>query len=105
MIKFMVMLHKPQNLEAFENAYQDFLALAERMPHLRRRQAVLTIGSPQPHVPYYRILELYFDSMPQLQESLLSDVGQEAGNELGRFTDGFDILYAEVYEEATQDQP
>jgi hypothetical protein len=41
-----------------------------------------------------------------MREALLSQAGQEAGNELGRFQNGlFDVYFAEVYEEAGGSTP
>lgn len=101
MIKFMVMFRAPSDMQRFENAYNDFLALVERMPDIRRRQVIHTLGSPLGAAPYHRILEIYFDTQAQLQASLQSAAGQEAGGELNRFEAGsFDVMFAEVYEES-----
>ena len=47
MIKFMILFGPPEDAERFENVYQDFLALVERMPNILRRQVVHVTGSPQ----------------------------------------------------------
>lgn len=100
MIKFMVMFRPPDKTERFEIIYQDFLALVERIPHIRRRQVVHVTGSPGGAAEYYRILEIYFDSLEIQNEALMSDAGQEAGAELYRLPkDSFELLYADVYEE------
>lgn len=100
MIKFVVMFKQAPQTEAFENAYNDFLALVERMPDIQRRQAIHVFGSPQGDPPYQRGLEIYFTTQEALQASLMSKEGQEAGNELGRFVEGsFDVYFAEVFEE------
>ena len=96
----MILFHQPANLDSFENIYQDFLALVERMPNILRRQVVHITGSPQGTPPYYRILELYFESAETQQEALMSPIGQEAGKELGRLPGGaVTMLFADVYEE------
>lgn len=101
MIKFIVMFNHPEDMDKFENAYNDFLALVERMPDIQRRQVVHVTGSPMGEAPYYRIMEIYFDSEEQMRESLTSKPGQEAGLELARLGEGaFQMMYAEVYEEA-----
>jgi uncharacterized protein (TIGR02118 family) len=101
MIKFVVNFRHPSNLEKFDNTYNDFLALIERMPLIQRRQAIHVTGSPQGKAPYHRALEIYFETEAALRESLLSTQGQEAGNELGKFEQGsFDVYFAEVFEEA-----
>ena len=101
MVKFVVTFHKPTNLAVFENAYNDFLALIERMPDISRRQVVSVLGSPVGEAPYYRILEVYYESVEKLEASLKSKAGQEAGGELGRrFPAGqYQAFFAEVYEE------
>ncbi len=102
MIKFVVAFQKPQNLNNFERAYNDFLALIERMPDIKRRQVVNVLGSPVGEAPYYRLLEVYFESSERLEASLRSKAGQEAGSELGRrFSAGtYQTFFADVYEEA-----
>ncbi|MCY3866210.1 MAG: EthD family reductase [Chloroflexi bacterium] len=101
MIKFMILFGPPEETERFENVYQDFLALVERMPNILRRQVVHVTGSPQGAPAIYRILELYFESIQTQTEALMSDAGQEAGQELHRLpTDSFQLLFTDVYEEA-----
>ena len=106
MIKFMILFGPPEDAERFENVYQDFLALVERMPQILRRQVVHVTGSPQGAPAIYRILELYFESTETQNEALMSDAGQEAGQELHRLpTDSFQLLFADVYEEAGGSTP
>lgn len=102
MVKFIITFSTPANIGVFEGAYNDLLALVERMPHIERRQVVNVLGSPLGEAPYYRILEIYFESVEQMEASLRSKAGQETGGELGRrFPAGkFAAFYAEVFEEA-----
>ena len=100
MVKFMILFRDPIDLDAFENRYNDFLALVERIPDIERRQVINVIGSSQGKAPYYRILEIYFATQDQMQAALLTRSGQEAGMELGKFPRGsFDTMLADVYEE------
>lgn len=100
MIKFMILFDQPEDPENFENVYQDFLALVERMPHILRRQVVHITGSPQGTPTLYRILELYFESADAQQDALMSAIGQEAGKELSRLPQvAVQLLFADVYEE------
>lgn len=99
MVKFVIAFRQPQDAAAFEDRYQNFLALAERMPSLQRRQVVHLLGSPQGYAPYERLLELYFSNLDVLQAALLSPIGQEAGAELAKFpASSADLWYGEVYE-------
>lgn len=106
MIKFIILFEQPVDADEFEKVYQDFLALVERMPNIRRRQVVHITGSPQGTAQYLRILELYFESQQLMQEALMTPVGQEAGNELRRLpSDSFKLLFADVYEEEGGETP
>jgi len=100
MLKFVIVFQGDIQQPSFENAYNDFLALAERMPGIRRRQVVHALGSPQGVPPLSRQLELYFDSQAAMQAALMSPQGQEAGAELNRFPAGsVATWYGEVYED------
>jgi uncharacterized protein (TIGR02118 family) len=100
MIKFMVQFSKPADGARFEDRYNNFLALVERMPSVTRRQVVHVLGSPLGETPLYRILEVYFDDLQAMEASLRSPAGQEAGRELNLFPrTEFSMIYAEVYEE------
>jgi uncharacterized protein (TIGR02118 family) len=102
MMKFMVLFRPAPAQDVFENAYNDFLALIERMPGVQRRQVVHVVASPTGGRPYERILEIYFPDRAALEQSLLSPAGQEAGQELNRRfpRDSFVILISEVFEES-----
>ena len=100
LIKFMVMFRQPENIDEFENVYNDFLALMERIPDVKRRQVIDVLGSPSGKSPYYRILEVYFENREAMDAALLSERGQEAGKELARFgSDTIEIIFANTYEE------
>lgn len=97
----MMIFHQPTDLAAFENSYNDLLALVERMPNIQRRQVINVVGSPLGQSPYYRILEVYFTDMKQMQDALISRQGQEAGGQLQTFPVGtFEMVFADVYEAA-----
>ncbi len=100
MIKFMILFGPPEDAERFENVYQDFLALIERLPNIRRRQVAHVTGSPQGAPKVHRILEIYFESTDAQTEALMSPAGQEAGKELSRLPkDSYQLLLTDVYEE------
>lgn len=106
MVKFIIVFRQPKDLVKFEDGYNNFLALIERMPHVQRRQVVNVLGSPVGTAAFYRILEVYYDDYPTLQQSLRSQAGQEAGAELAKFTGkDSDMIFAEVYEEAGGSTP
>lgn len=107
MIKFVILFHNPADPSSFEDAYNDFLALVERMPHIQRRQVNSILGSPLGETTLYRALEVYFDDNAQMSEALNSPPGQAAGSIImSRFPAGsFEFYFAEVYEEAGAQTP
>lgn len=101
MVKLVVQFMRPHDPEQFDNIYNDFLALVERMPLITRRQAITVLGSPFGEARVHRVLEVYFEDFAQMNEALRSPAGQEAGGELRRLAPSdFDIFFADVYEEA-----
>ena len=100
MVKFMILFLKPADPTRFEDRYNNFLALVERMPAIRRRQVIHVLGSPLGETPMYRILEVYFEDYPAMEAALRSPAGQEAGRELNLIPrEEFSMLFAEVFEE------
>ncbi|MFN8451634.1 MAG: EthD family reductase [Anaerolineae bacterium] len=102
MVKFVILFHKPDDLDQFENSYNHFLMLIETMPLVKRRQVNSVLGSPLGGTDLYRSLEVYFDDYAELDQALKSPAGQEAGGELVRRfpSTAFQMYFAEVYEEA-----
>ncbi len=106
MVKFMILFARPDDAEAFENTYNDFFALVERMPNITRRQVIDVLGSPIGETHLFRILEVYFEDQATMEAALRSRAGQEAGNELRRFAPGsFEMVFADIYEEEGGGQP
>jgi uncharacterized protein (TIGR02118 family) len=106
MVKFMVLFARPDDQDEFENIYNDFFALVERMPDITRRQVIDILGSPVGETRLFRILEVYFEDRETMETALRSKAGQEAGGELSRFQPGsFEMVFADVYEEAGGGQP
>lgn len=101
MYKFMMLFNHPADSEAFENSYNDLLALVERMPDIQRRQVINVMGSPIGQSAIYRILEVYFQDRQTMEAALMTPAGQEAGGQISTFPAGsFEMIFAEVYEEA-----
>lgn len=107
MVKFVILFHKPDDLETFENGYNDFLAAVEQMSQITRRQVNTILSSPMGETRFYRVLEIYFDDYEIMDQALKSSVGQKAGLELmrGFEQDSFETYFAEVYEEAGAQTP
>jgi uncharacterized protein (TIGR02118 family) len=78
-VKVVVIYPRPQDEQAFEKAY-----LEEHVPMLENKLKGLTrlvltkvTGSPQGKVTAYRIAEIYFSSMNDLNACIESEAGKE----------------------------
>lgn len=106
MYKISVFLYPPleHQEENFQQGWQKFMGLAEKMPKLRRETVSevkrFLFGSNIHR--YEKIHELYFDSQEDLDAALNSEAGQAAGAWLHEFAFGrFSLIVAE-HEEALE---
>ena len=78
-VKIVVIYPRPKDEEAFEQAYKDeHLPLAEaKLKGMTRLVATRVLSSPQGKVVAYRIAEVHFSSMDDLNKCVESEGGQE----------------------------
>ena len=78
-VKMVVIYPRPHDEEAFEKAYKnEHIPLAERkLKGMTRLVATKVLNSPQGKVTAYRIAEIHFSSMDDLNRCLESQDGQE----------------------------
>lgn len=102
MFKLMMIFKQPVGKPRdFEIRYNELLGLVEGMPNVLRREVSNVLGSPAGASPYYRVLEIYFESRQTMEAAMLSPRGQEAGAHMTNFPPGsFEVALADVYEEA-----
>jgi uncharacterized protein (TIGR02118 family) len=102
MYKLVVLFEQPLSEMEFQENWQIFMGMAEKMPRLRKeivssvQQVVHAAGGRQ----YTRIHELLFDSRDALEAALQSKAGQEAGQFLQNFTSGRMVLLTAEHMEA-----
>ena len=99
MVKLTVLYGHPEDPAAFEGYYANtHMALADKIPNFQRYEAARIVATPDgTPSPYYRIFEMYFDDMQQLQSSLSTAEGQAAPNDIPNFaTGGAKIFISEV---------
>lgn len=79
-VKLVVMYPRPKDIDAFEKIYQnEHVPLAvEKLEGKTKIVATKILASPQGTPPFYRIAEIYFRSMADLEECAASDGGKEA---------------------------
>jgi uncharacterized protein (TIGR02118 family) len=79
-VKLTVIYPRPKDVDAFEHIYQtEHVPVAvARLAGKTKMVASKVLASPQGTPPFYRIAEVYFPSMPALEECAASDGGKEA---------------------------
>ncbi len=78
-VKVVIIYPRPQDEAAFERAYlEEHVRLVEtKLKGLTRLVLTKVTGSPQGKIAAYRIAEVYFSSMSDLQTVMGSDAGKE----------------------------
>ncbi len=108
MYKISIFLYPPleHHEERFQQDWQKFMGLAEKMPKLRRE----TVSEVQKFLfgsnihRYAKIHELYFDTREDLDAALNSPEGQATGEWLHEFAFGrFSLIIAEHKEALPQE--
>src|SRR5579863_8314526 len=76
--KITVIYPRPKDVDTFEKVYQEeHVPMAvEKLTGKTKIVTTKVVGSPAGTPPFYRIAEIYFPSMPVLQECLASPGGQ-----------------------------
>lgn len=102
MHKLMLLFKKPQDVVTFETEWSErFVALAERMPGIRRIGVIRVTGGPEGDADLHLIHEFYFDNAEALDSAMSSAEGQAAGKVLMSFAAAnVEILFAEHMEES-----
>src|SRR5580658_4521565 len=78
-VKVIVIYPRPQDEQAFETAYleQHVPLVEQKLKGITRLVLTKVTGSPQGKVTAYRIAEMYFSSMRELNNCIESDAGKE----------------------------
>jgi uncharacterized protein (TIGR02118 family) len=98
-VKFVTLYGPPADAAAFERHYAEtHVPLAHQIPGLQRVETALILGTAQGELaPYYRIAELWFADIGQLQAAAASAEGQALAADVANFaTGGITVLIARV---------
>jgi uncharacterized protein (TIGR02118 family) len=98
MHKFVILIEPLDDWQAFEDAWPEFLHLAEAMPGLLREASSQVDNFLIGH-PYAQVHELFFDSLETAQAALASPAGRAAGRLLQQATGGKLTLFFAEYKE------
>jgi uncharacterized protein (TIGR02118 family) len=99
MVKLIVQYGHPTDPEAFEKYYAEtHLPIAAKIPGVAKVEISRIVGTPDGSKPsQYRMAEIYFNSMEDLQNNMGAPEGQAAVNDIANFaTGGVDVMVAEV---------
>ena len=100
-VKFVALYGPPADAAAFERYYAEtHVPLARRLPGLQQVETTLILNAAQGEVaPYYRIAELWFTDIGQLQAAVMSAEGQALTADVANFaTGGVTVLVARAEE-------
>src|ERR671917_1960852 len=99
MVKGTALYGDPQDPAAFEEHYANtHVPLVKTIPNLQRFEPAKVVATPDgSEPPYYRIAELYFEDMEQMQQSLASEEGQATVADVQNFaTGGVTFYFSEI---------
>jgi uncharacterized protein (TIGR02118 family) len=99
MVKITGLFGHPEEPDAFEEYYANtHVPLVKKIPTLQRFEAAKVVATPDgSEPPYYRIAELYFEDVEQMQAGLASDEGQAMAADAQNFaTGGLTLFVSEI---------
>ncbi len=99
MVKLVVMYGHPESPEAFEKYYSEtHLPIAGKIPGVVKVELTKFVGTPDGSAASeYRMAEVYFNSLEDLQTNMGSAEGQAAVNDIPNFaTGGVNVMIGEV---------
>jgi uncharacterized protein (TIGR02118 family) len=98
-VKFVTLYGPPSDPAAFERHYAEtHVPLAQQLPGLQRLETALLLGTAQGGTsPYYRLADLWFSDIRQLQAAAASAEGQALAADVANFaTGGVTVLVSQV---------
>ena len=99
MVKGTALYGDPEDPDAFEEYYANtHVPLVMRIPNLQRFEPAKVVATPDgSELPYYRIAELYFEDMEQMQAGFSSPEGQAVAADFPNFaTGGVTLFFSEI---------
>ncbi len=99
MVKVIVIYGHPTDPEAFEKYYNEtHLPIAAQIPGIAKVELTKVLGTPDgSQATDYRMAEVYFNSMEELQAGMSSAEGQATVSDLSNFaTGGVNVMIGEV---------
>ena len=104
MYKMIILFEQPIDESAFQQQWQLFMGMAEKMPRLRKEvvSRIDKVVFSRDGKVYDRFHELIFDSRDSLEIALRSREGVTAGKFLQEFTSGRIMIMTSEHQEAVE---
>lgn len=99
MYKLVILIEAPDDMQAFEAQWPEFLHLVEEMPGLRREATSQVERFLYGDDAYFQVHELFFESMVEAEQAMASSQGQAAGRLLQKMTGGRMALFIADHKE------
>jgi uncharacterized protein (TIGR02118 family) len=100
MIKLIALFKKPEDVDAFEQHYNDVhVPLIKQVPYMRNFVSSKAFGAPRGAPAYYRVAEMWFDDRASFDKAMASDENRAAGKDLMGFArDVVTMIFVESQE-------
>jgi uncharacterized protein (TIGR02118 family) len=86
MIKLIALYKKPDDVEAFEDHYNNIhMPLIAKVPHMRTATVSKSVSAPRGEPAYYKVAEMVFDTREDFDRAMASDENRAAGKDLMSF--------------------
>lgn len=98
MIKLVALFTRPEDVEAFDQHYDNTHApMMRAVPGLHRMEVTRNVQSFRGDPPYYLVAEMYFADKPAFDSAMQSEQNRAAGKDLMSFAkDYVTMFYGEV---------
>ena len=100
MIKLIALFKKPEDVDVFEQHYNDVhVPLIKQVPYMRNFVSSKAFGAPRGEPAYYRVAEMWFDDRTSFDKAMASDANRAAGKDLMSFArDVVTMIFVESHE-------
>jgi uncharacterized protein (TIGR02118 family) len=99
MVKVLILFGIPEDAGKFDEYFEDtHRALLEALPGVYQLIISRVVGVAVGDLPYHLIVEIHFESEPQMQSSLNSEPGQAMARNYSKFaTGGTTVLFCQSH--------
>ncbi|RPI18623.1 MAG: EthD family reductase [Ignavibacteriae bacterium] len=94
MVKLVALYRNPANAEEFEKHYTEVhMPLVEKIPGLLKTEVAMLKGFPGQEIKYFKVTEMYFESLDSLNAGMASAEGKASARDLMSFAKDYVEMY------------